>query len=117
MLIDKLEDLVRKARPVQLTEKVRVDKNDVLDILDQMRATLPKELKQAHYIIQQQAAAEAQGEAGHVVEDPTQGERESLGRGGLAEQRDGPTEPTVESPALASRRRIRGWRHPRQRAS
>ena len=48
VLIDKLDDLVHNARPVPLTDQVRVDREEVYDLLDQMRATIPEEItKQA----------------------------------------------------------------------
>ena len=38
VLIDKLDDLVHNARPVPLTDQVRVDREEIYDLLDQMRA-------------------------------------------------------------------------------
>ena len=49
VLIDKLDDLMRNARPVPLTDQVRVDKEAVLDILDHMRGGLPEELRAARH--------------------------------------------------------------------
>ena len=40
VLIDKLDDLVHNAKPVPLTDQVRVDKEEIYDLLDQMRATV-----------------------------------------------------------------------------
>ena len=51
VLIDKLDDLVHNAKPVPLTDTVRVDKEEIYDILDQMRATIPEEIKQARWIV------------------------------------------------------------------
>src|SRR5487761_811023 len=50
VLIDKLDDLVHNAKPVPLTDQVRVDKEEIYDIVDQMRATIPEEIKQARWI-------------------------------------------------------------------
>ena len=50
VLIDKLDDLVHNAKPVPLTDQVRVDKEEIYDLLDQMRATIPEEIKQARWI-------------------------------------------------------------------
>ena len=44
VLIDKLDDLVHNAKQVPLTDQVRVDKEEIYDILDQMRATIPEEI-------------------------------------------------------------------------
>src|SRR5580704_18092443 len=65
VLIDKLDDLVHNAKPVPLTDQVRVDKEEIYDILDQMRATIPEEIKQARWIVKerQEMLAEAKREA------------------------------------------------------
>jgi hypothetical protein len=55
VLIDKLDDLVHNAKPVPLTDQVRVDKEEIYDILDQMRATIPEEIKQARWIVKELA--------------------------------------------------------------
>ena len=44
VLIDKLDDLIHNARPVPLTDQVRVDREEIYDLLDQMRATIPEEI-------------------------------------------------------------------------
>ena len=51
VLIDKLDDLVHNAKGVPMTDQVRVDKEEIYDILDQMRATIPEEIKQARWIV------------------------------------------------------------------
>src|SRR3990170_487934 len=53
VLIDKLDDTIHNAKPVPLTDQVRVDKEEVYDILDQMRATIPEEIKQARWIVKE----------------------------------------------------------------
>jgi hypothetical protein len=69
VLIDKLDDLVHNAKPVPLTDQVRVDKEEIYDILDQMRATIPEEIKQARWIVKerQEMLAEAKREAERIV--------------------------------------------------
>ena len=42
VLIDKLDDLVHNAKPVPLTDQVRVDKEEIYDILDQIRGRSPR---------------------------------------------------------------------------
>ena len=71
VLIDKLDDLVHNAKPVPLTDQVRVDKEEIYDILDQMRATIPEEIKQARWIVKerQEMLAEAKKEAERAAED------------------------------------------------
>src|ERR1700746_3847211 len=82
VLIDKVDDLVHNAKPVPLTDQVRVDKEEIYDILDQMRATIPEEIKQARWIVKerQEMLAEAQREGDRLVPEA----REK--RGGEASQ-------------------------------
>ena len=69
VLIDKLDDLVHNAKPVPLTDQVRVDKEEIYDILDQMRATIPEEIKQARWIVKerQEMLAEAKREQDRLL--------------------------------------------------
>ena len=71
VLIDKLDDLVHNAKRVPLTDEVRVDKEEIYDLLDQMRATIPDEIKQARWIVKerQEMLAEAKREAERVVKE------------------------------------------------
>src|SRR5215210_1996057 len=65
VLIDKLDDLVHNAKAVPLTDQVRIDREEIYDILDQMRATIPEEIKQARWIVKerQEMLAEAKRQA------------------------------------------------------
>src|ERR671938_576437 len=78
VLIDKLDDLVHNAKPVPLTDQVRVDKEEIYDILDQMRATIPEEIKQARWIVKerQEMLAQAERQAEEIIEDARARERE-----------------------------------------
>src|ERR1700712_2776768 len=71
VLIDKLDDLVHNAKLVPMTGQVRVDKDEIYDILDQMRATIPEEIKQARWIVKerQEMLAEAKREAERIVKE------------------------------------------------
>src|SRR3954462_6559680 len=71
VLIDKLDDLVHNAKQVPLTDQVRVDKEEIYDILDQMRATIPEEIKQARWIVKerQEMLAEAKREAERIIKE------------------------------------------------
>src|SRR6187200_1794963 len=88
VLIDKLDDLVHNAKQVPLTDQVRVDKEEIYDILDQMRATIPEEIKQARWIVkearerqtqlvsQQEVTRQAERAAEEIIEDARARERE-----------------------------------------
>jgi hypothetical protein len=55
VLIDKLDDLIHNAKTVPLTDTVRIEKEEIYDILDQMRASIPEEIKQARWIVKERA--------------------------------------------------------------
>jgi cell division septum initiation protein DivIVA len=69
VLIDKLDDVIHNARSVPLTDSVMIDREEIYDILDQMRSTIPEEIKQARWIVKerQEMLAEAKQEAERVV--------------------------------------------------
>src|ERR1700716_1365542 len=69
VLIDKLDDLVHNAKAVPLTDQVRIDREEIYDILDQMRATIPEEIKQARWIVKerQEMLAEAKREQDRLL--------------------------------------------------
>jgi cell division septum initiation protein DivIVA len=70
MLIDRLDDLVHNARQVRLRDQVRIAREEVYDILDQMRATIPDDAMQARWIVneRQEMLAAAKREAQRIVE-------------------------------------------------
>src|ERR1044072_3362734 len=69
VLIDKLDDLVHNAKAVPLTDQVRIDREAIYEILDQMRATIPEAVKQARAVVKerQELAAEANRESGRTL--------------------------------------------------
>jgi cell division septum initiation protein DivIVA len=71
VLIDKLDDLVHNARTVPLTDSVMVDREEIYELLDQMRSTIPEEIKQARWIVKerQEMLAEAKQEAERVLKE------------------------------------------------
>ncbi|MFN8122637.1 MAG: ATPase [Thermoleophilia bacterium] len=68
-LIDKLDDLIHNARAVPLTDQVRIDREAIYELLDEMRSTIPEEVKQARWIVKerQEMLAEAKREADRIV--------------------------------------------------
>ena len=46
-LLETLEDLLEKSKTVPFTDKSIVSKNEILDIIKEIRLKLPDELKQA----------------------------------------------------------------------
>jgi vacuolar-type H+-ATPase subunit H len=70
-LIDELRGLVHGAKQIPLRDQVRVDKANLYDLLDQMRSTIPEEIKQARWIVKEreEMLAEAKREAEWIVEE------------------------------------------------
>jgi vacuolar-type H+-ATPase subunit H len=71
VLIDKLDDLIHNAKTVPLTDTVRIEKEEIYDILDQMRASIPEEIKQARWIVKERTdmLAEAKREAERLIQE------------------------------------------------
>ena len=65
-LIDKLEDLASQGTSIPLTKNVLVDEDRLMDIIDQMRVSIPDEINRSKQVIAQrdrliaQAAEEQQ---------------------------------------------------------
>jgi chemotaxis protein histidine kinase CheA len=69
-LVDRLEELFNQSKPIWLTHSVIVDEDKFLDIIDQMRITVPEEVKKAKQLYAQKdrILAQAQEEANRTVE-------------------------------------------------
>ncbi len=69
-LIDRLEELFNNSRPIPLTHNVIVDENKFLDIIDQMRISVPEEVKKAQQVFSQKdrVMAQAQEEANRTLQ-------------------------------------------------
>lgn len=67
-IIDMLEETIEKASSVPLTRKVMVDKDEILDYLQEMRLTYPDELKEAKWIKSQRdkILSEAESRAANI---------------------------------------------------
>lgn len=70
-LIDRLEDLIATGKKVPLTGSVMVTEQKLYDIIDEIRATFPDELKQARWIVKerQEMLDEAEKEANRILEE------------------------------------------------
>jgi len=54
-----------------MTDQVRINREEIYDILDQMRATLPEEIKQARWLVKerQEVLAEAKREQDRLLQE------------------------------------------------
>ncbi len=68
-LVDRLEELFNESRPIPLTHNVIVDEDRFLDIIDQMRISIPEEVKKAQQVYSQRdrVLAQAQEEANRTL--------------------------------------------------
>ncbi len=70
-LLETIEDILEKGKNVPFTEKCIVEKNELLDIIKEIRLNLPDELKQAKWIREERERiiAEAQKDAEDIVKE------------------------------------------------
>jgi cell division septum initiation protein DivIVA len=69
-LVDRLEELFNDSRPIPLTRNVIVDEDKFLDIIDQMRISIPEEVKKAQDVFtkKDRVMAQAQEEANRTLQ-------------------------------------------------
>lgn len=70
-LLDQLEEVLGAGSRLPLTSRTLVDEQEILDILDQIRVSIPDELKAARRLTQErdQVMADAQAEAERILHD------------------------------------------------
>jgi hypothetical protein len=68
-LVDRLEELFNESRAFPFTHSVIVNEDRMLDIIDQMRVSVPEEIKKAQQVLVQRdrVMAQAQEEANRTV--------------------------------------------------
>jgi cell division septum initiation protein DivIVA len=68
-LVDRLEELFNESRSIPFTHSVVVDEDRMLDIIDQMRVSIPDEIKKAQQLLAQRdrLLAQAQEEANRTL--------------------------------------------------
>ncbi len=86
-LVDRLEELFNESRPIPLTHSVVVDEDRVLEIIDQMRISIPDEVKKAQQVLAQRdrVMAQAQEEANRTLSLAKRRGEESLSRDSIVE--------------------------------
>lgn len=68
--LNELEELIESSGKVPLTRKVMVNEDLILDLLDRIRTTIPEEIRQAKWIIQEREKVmnDSQKEAMRIME-------------------------------------------------
>ncbi len=86
-LVDRLEELFNESRPIPLTHSVIVDEDRILEIVDQMRISIPDEVKKAQQVIAQRdrVLAQAQEEANRTIGMAKQKVDELMGRDAIVQ--------------------------------
>ncbi len=69
-LVDRLEEIFNAGRPVPFVHRMLVDEDRVLEVIDQMRVSIPEEVKRAQQVLDQRdrIMAKAQEEAARTVQ-------------------------------------------------
>ncbi len=70
-LLEALEDMLDKSRSIPFSSKCIVNKEEILDIIKEIRLKLPDELKQAKWVKEerQRILVEAQNEADEIIKE------------------------------------------------
>ena len=86
-LVDRLEELFNESRPIPLTHSVVVDEDRVLEIIDQMRISIPEEVKKSQQVLAQRdrVMAQAQEEANRTLTLAMRRGEESMSRNSVVE--------------------------------
>jgi F0F1-type ATP synthase membrane subunit b/b' len=68
-LVDRLEELFNESRSIWFTHSVIVDEDRMLDLIDQMRVSIPEEIKKSQQLLSQRdrVMAQAQEEANRTL--------------------------------------------------
>ncbi|OPX84189.1 MAG: hypothetical protein A4E53_03965 [Pelotomaculum sp. PtaB.Bin104] len=69
--LNELEELIESSGKIPLTRKVLVDEERMFDLVDKIRTTIPEEIRQAKWIIQEREKVlnDSQKEAVRIMED------------------------------------------------
>jgi len=69
-LINRLEELFNESRSIPFTHSVVIDEDRMLDIIDQMRVSIPDEIEKSQQILKQKERhiAQAQEEASRIIQ-------------------------------------------------
>ncbi len=86
-LVDRLEELFNESRSVPFTHSVIVDEDRMLDIIDQMRVSIPEEIKKAQQLLAQRdrILAQSQEEANRTLQLAREKSEQLVERDGIAQ--------------------------------
>jgi hypothetical protein len=69
--IQQLEDMVKEAKSMPLSSSALLNREELLELVEQMKASLPEEVKQARWVVKdrEELLAKARRDAEKIVED------------------------------------------------
>jgi F0F1-type ATP synthase membrane subunit b/b' len=87
-LIDRLEELFNDAKAVPFTHNVIVDEDRMLELIDQMRISIPEEVKKAQQVVAQRdrVMAQAQEEANRTLDIARQKADQSIQKDSIVQE-------------------------------
>ncbi len=70
-ILNELEELIGNSPKVPMTKRVLIDEDRLLDYLDRIRASMPEELRQAKWVLQERekVISDSKREAVRIIED------------------------------------------------
>lgn len=98
-LVDRLEELFNESRSVPFTHSVMVDEERILDIIDQMRVSIPEEIKKAQQLLAQRdrILAQAKEEADRTISIAQEKSRQLVERDSIVESAHGRANEIIDS--------------------
>jgi vacuolar-type H+-ATPase subunit H len=100
--IDRLEYVIAHSRQIPLTRTVVVDQEEVLACIDDLRLSLPDEIKQARWTLQEQQRllSEAQAEAARTVSKAGERAQTMIGQHDLVKRAEKQAEAMLKEASL-----------------
>jgi cell division septum initiation protein DivIVA len=98
-LVDRLEEIFNAGQPVPFLHRMLVDEDRVLEIIDQMRVSIPEEVKRAQQVLDQRdrIMAKAQEEAARTVQLAKEKADQMVDREALAVQAQGRADQIIQN--------------------
>lgn len=108
-LVDRLENLIASSRRMPLVNQIIIKEGDILGIVDQMRTSIPDEIKQARRIIQdkERIIAQAQADAANILTRAREETERVMNREGLLHAAEERSKELVEQANRQSQEMLR----------
>lgn len=98
-LVDRLEEVFNSGTAIPLSHKLMVDEDRVLEIIDQMRVSIPEEVKKSQQVLAQRdrILAQAQEEAARTVQIAQEKSEQMIGREAMVQQAQAKAEQILQA--------------------